>query len=171
MSGHDARQLHEEGQREMHEKRPLTARRRKRRHSRPIGSDAGSASAELVLVTPLLLAVLGAAFFAGRLVLARQAVDDAARTALQAAVTMPDGRAASAVAALTALDEIGHDGGLCARLSTVTDTSQFVAGGRLYVRVSCVVPFSNLAFAGVPGSVTLAAVRGGDIEPYREVGP
>lgn len=153
----------------MNEKPPRAARRHHRRRRRPLTSEAGSASAELVLLTPLLVAVLGAAFFAGRLALARQAVDDAARTALQAAVTMPDGPTAAAAAALTARDEIGQEG-LCGRISTATDTTRFVAGGSLYVSVTCVVPFSKLAFLGVPGSVTLTAVRGGDIEPYREVG-
>ncbi|MFZ0170664.1 MAG: TadE family protein [Acidimicrobiales bacterium] len=135
------------------------------------GKDRGSASAELVLLTPLLVAVFGCVFFVGRLVLARQAVDDAARTALQAAVTMPDGPEANDLASLTTLVLLSADHGLCARVSTVTNTSNFVAGGTVSVKVTCVVRFSSLAFAGVPGSVTLSATRGGDLEPYREVGP
>jgi Flp pilus assembly protein TadG len=124
-----------------------------------------------VLLTPLLVALLGGFFFAGRLVLARQDVDDAARTALQAAVTMPDGQGARFIARVTTRLDLGPDHGLCSRVSTTTDTSDFVAGGTVLVRVTCEVRFSSLAFAGVPGSVTLTATRGAVLEPYREVGP
>jgi len=122
-------------------------------------------------LTPLLMAVVGGFFFAGRLVLARQDVDDAARTAVQAAVTKPDGPEASGLAGLTTSIVLGPDGGLCSRVSTTTDTSDFVAGGTVSVRVTCVVRFSSLAFAGVPGSVGLSASRGAILEPYREIGP
>jgi Flp pilus assembly protein TadG len=133
--------------------------------------DAGSASTELVLLTPLLVAIVGGFFFAGRLVLARQDVDDAARTALQAAVTTADGQDASSIATGTTGAVLGVDNGLCSTLSTATDTADFVAGGRVFVRVTCEVRFSSVAFAGVPGSVTLSATGGAVLEPYREVGP
>jgi hypothetical protein len=123
-----------------------------------------------VLLTPLLVALLGGFFLAGRLELARQDVDDAARTALQAAVTMPDGRQASLLARVTANFVLGPEAGLCSQVSTTTDTSNFVAGGTVSVQVSCVVRFSSLAFAGAPSSVTLTATRGAILEPYREIG-
>jgi hypothetical protein len=131
----------------------------------------GSATTELVLLTPLLVAVLGVMFFAGRLVLARQAVDDAARTALQAAVIMSDGQQAQILAGQTARVSLGTGDDLCARVSTVTNTANFLAGGNVSVTVTCLVRFSSLTFAGVPGSVTLSSTQTGDIEPYREVGP
>lgn len=139
------------------------ARRRK--------AEAGSASTELVLLTPLLVAILGCAFFAGRLVLARQAVDDAARTALQSAITASDGANAKNLAALTVGSVLGPDGGLCSSSATATDIADFVPGGTVIVTVTCQVAFARLAFAGVPGSITVQATRGGDLEPYREIGP
>lgn len=142
---------------------PSRARRR--------DSQAGSASAELVLLTPLLVAVLGCAFFAGRLVLARQAVDDAARTALQSVMTASDGIHAKELATLTVRAVLEPDGGLCSSITTATDTSNFVPGGTVFVTVTCQVPFARLAFAGVPGSITVQATRGGTLEPYREIGP
>jgi Flp pilus assembly protein TadG len=146
------------------------APRRWRRNARG-RHDCGSASTELVLLTPLLVALLGGFFLAGRLELARQDVDDAARTALQAAVTMPDAQQASLLARATASLVLAPDVGLCSRLSTTTDTSDFVAGGTVSVQVSCVVRFSSLAFADAPSSVTLTATRGAILEPYREIGP
>jgi hypothetical protein len=155
----------------MNRPRSLRGSPRPRQRGTRGGTEDGSASTELVLLTPLLVAILGGFFFAGRLVLARQDVDDAARTALQAAVVMPDGQGASRLAELTTLTVLGPDHGLCSRVSTTTDTSDFVAGGRVSVRVTCVVLFSSLAFAGVPGVVSIAATRGGVLEPYREVAP
>jgi Flp pilus assembly protein TadG len=137
---------------------------------RPHRPDRGSASAELVLLTPLLVAVLGCAFFAGRLVLARQAVDEAAGTALQAAVIMPDASEARETAVSTALAALAPGHGLCTHESTATDTARFAAGGTVFVTVTCVVPFSSLAFTGLPGTVQLSATQGADIEPYREIG-
>jgi Flp pilus assembly protein TadG len=123
------------------------------------------------MLTPLLVAVLGCAFFAGRLVLARQAVDDAARTALQSAVIASTAGNAQEMAADTVRAVLEADAGLCASITTATDTSNFVPGGTVTVTVTCRVPFARLAFAGVPGSVTLQATRGGNVEPYRELGP
>ena len=134
-------------------------------------SDGGSATTELVLLTPLLVAILGVFFFAGRIVLARQDVDDAARTALDAAVMENDGIGATNVAALTTLVVLGPDHGLCGHVSSATDASHFTAGGVVWVRVACVVQFPNLAFTGLPTSVTITSSRGAVLEPYREVGP
>jgi Flp pilus assembly protein TadG len=134
-------------------------------------TDDGSACVELVVLTPLLVAILGGFFFAGRLVLARQDVDDAARTAVQAAATASDAPQARLLAGITAFVALSPDHGLCDDGTAVADTSDFVAGGRVFVSVTCVVRFSSLAFAGVPGSVTLTATRGAVLEPYREVGP
>ena len=138
---------------------------------RRFGGDRGSASAEIVFLAPLLVAILGCAFLAGRLELARQSVDDAARTALQAAVAMPNGRAARAAAEDTARAVLGSSHGLCSSVTTVTDTAEFVAGGSVLVRVSCLVRLSHVGLLGVPGSIKLSAVAGGVVEPYREVGP
>jgi hypothetical protein len=149
------------------ERRPARPKRRRAGRAR----DRGSASVEIVFITPLLVAVLGCAFLAGRLVLARQSVEDAAHTALQAAVTMPDGPAARSLAAGTARLVLAASHGLCSSVSIVTDTAHFTAGGTVLVRVSCVVRLAHLAVLGIPGSVSISAVGQAVIEPYRAVGP
>jgi hypothetical protein len=123
------------------------------------------------VLTPLLVAIIGGFFFAGRLVLTRQDVDDAARTALQAAVTAPDAHTAQWLAGVTSFTVLAPDHGVCSHASVTTDTSAFFAGGNVFVSVTCVAQFSSIAFAGVPGSVTLRATRGAVLEPYREIGP
>jgi Flp pilus assembly protein TadG len=132
--------------------------------------DDGSACTELVVLTPLLVAIIGGYFFAGRLVLTRQDVDDAARTAVQAAVTAPDAHAAQWLAGVTSYIVLAPDHGVCSNAAVKTDTSDFFAGGNVFVSVTCVAQFSSVAFAGVPGSVTLTATRGAVLEPYREIG-
>lgn len=139
--------------------------------SRERRADRGSASAELVLISPLLIAILGLFFFAGRIVMARQAVDDAARTALEAAVTMPNPTGAATMAGITAFEVLAPDGQLCTHGSTTLNTTDYTAGGNVFVRVSCVVPLPRLAFAGTPASLTIAAVRGSVLEPYRVIQP
>jgi hypothetical protein len=133
--------------------------------------DSGSASSELVFVTPLLLAIAGAFVLAGQLVLARQAVGDAGRGAVEAAVTVVDGPGARNVSALTALAVLGEETNLCQRLQAFTDTADFRPGGSISVTVSCSVPVPYLAFLGGPRSVTISTTRGAVLEPYREIGP
>ncbi|WP_198671964.1 TadE/TadG family type IV pilus assembly protein, partial [Desertihabitans aurantiacus] len=48
------------------------------RSSRPIRGDRGAAAAELALVVPVLVMIIGLVVAGGRLWLARQAVEDAA---------------------------------------------------------------------------------------------
>ncbi len=136
-----------------------------------LSRDLGSASAEFVILTPLLVAIIGIFFFAGRVVLAQQDVNDAARTALDAAVTANDSASATYLAGVTTLLVLRPDQQLCEQIDAVTDTANFAAGGTVTVDVSCVVGLPDLAFTGLPSSLMLSATRGATIEPYREVGP
>ncbi len=133
-------------------------------------AERGSASVEIVLLTPLLVVLVGVAFFAGRLALARQVVDDAARSALQAAVMTPDKWDAAAMAKSTAREVLGS-AGLCSTEGTDNDTARFTAGGTVSVTVTCTVRLPTLAFLQLPESVDVTATRSGPLEPYREIGP
>jgi hypothetical protein len=117
------------------------------------------------------MAIVGCTFLAAQLVLARQDVDDAARTALQAAVSAADAQGARLLAKSTSRVDLETTGDPCLRVSTATDTAGFEAGGSVTVRVTCVVSLWSLPFAGIPGETTLSASLSGAIAPYREVGP
>jgi Flp pilus assembly protein TadG len=132
-------------------------------------NEDGSAAVELVVIAPLVLLVIGVFVFAGRLVLARQDVDDAARTALNAAITMPDPQGANTMAGITAYLSLRGDGSLCTDGRTSLVATQFVPTGHVYVQVSCQVPTAQVAFSGLPSAVSITAIRGGLIEPYRQV--
>jgi Flp pilus assembly protein TadG len=134
-------------------------------------SDRGSAATELVLITPLLMAIIGTFVFAGRIVLARQDADDAARNALEAAVTMPDYTGANTMAGITVFLSLESDGDLCSDGKVTLETANFDPGGFAQVQVSCQVPIPRVAFSDAPQSVLISTTRTGVIEPYREMQP
>ena len=99
--------------------------------------DGGSVSAELALVTPLLLLLLVFVVMLGRLAEARLQVDDAAAQAARAATSAGDAGSASVVARQSATAGLASDGVTCSALSVTTDTSDFVPGGVVRVAVTC----------------------------------
>ena len=144
--------------------RTTTRRSKRRRH------DHGSAAAELVVLTPMLIAFALVIAFAGRAVMSWQQVSDAARTSLDAAVVQQSPPAAADAAAVTAFEELQADGLRCSPYAVATDTAAFAPGGRVSVEVTCGIAFVTLGLGDVPASVTLSAGALAAIEPYRAVG-
>ena len=132
-------------------------------------SDRGSASAELVLLAPLLVAFAAVLLLGGRLVVARQQLLDATRTAVEAAVIQPTGSLAQAAAA-TAFGQLASDHLACGPYSVTTATGDFRPGGVVSVDLRCGIALAALGIAGLPGSVTVQSAAAAIIEPYREVG-
>lgn len=145
------------------------ARHRTRRAGR--ATEGGSASTELVLLTPLAIVLVSVCFIAGRLVLARQQIDDAARAASQAAAVASGPLGARYAATVTVIANLEADGLACSHLAVTPGTATFRPGGKVSVSVSCTVPLSHLSFGRLPGSVRLTAVRSAIVEPYRQLGP
>jgi Flp pilus assembly protein TadG len=134
-----------------------------------VGGETGSAAAELVVLTPLLVVLVSVCFIGGRLVVARQQLDDAARTAAEAAAIASSPGAAQYAASVTVIGNLLADGLACQDLSISPQTAAFRPGGSVAVSVSCSVALSRLAFAGLPGTVRLTARRVAVIEPYRQL--
>jgi Flp pilus assembly protein TadG len=131
---------------------------------------AGSASAELVVLAPLLVAFAVVLLLAGRLVETSQQVGDAARTAAESAVIAGTPADATALSALTAFADLASAHVRCHPYAVVTDTSHFAAGGLVAVNVSCGIPLGALGVPGVPQSAEVTSRSTAVIEPYREVG-
>jgi Flp pilus assembly protein TadG len=129
--------------------------------------DQGSAAAELVLVTPLLVMMMLLAVAAGRLVQARLQVDSAAQQAARAASLAGDPATASAEADETATAALASEHLTCANLAVSTGTSDFQPGGQVTVQVSCTVSLAGLGLLHVPGSRTLTARFTAPIDVYR----
>jgi Flp pilus assembly protein TadG len=133
-------------------------------------NERGSASAELVICTPILILVAVVALAIGRLVLQQSQVVDVARDAAEAASIWPTGSAAQTAALTTASYELVHDNLRCIDQQIDVDTADLAPGGQVSVQVTCVVELSNDGLPGLPATVTLHAAAVAPVEEYRELG-
>lgn len=113
----------------------------------------GMAAAELVLLTPVALAVLGFLVLAGRLSTVRADVAAASRDAARAASLQRNYPDAATAAQDTATASLAGRQVTCAQLAvTVSDAAGFVPGGEVAVTVSCEVSLADVALPGIPGT-------------------
>lgn len=131
--------------------------------SRAGRGQAGSLSAEVALLAPLLLLVLLLIVAAGRLVAARTEVDAAARDAARAAsvARTPAAAQAAAQATLTAQG--------CQGVTVTTDTSAFAAGGVVTVQTACSVSLAGLTLLPLPGQQTLTSTFAHPVDTFRGI--
>lgn len=132
--------------------------------------ETGSASAELVVAAPLLCAILGLFLLGGLLWLDHQVLDDAARSAAEAAASQPTSALAGDIARSVARDEVAASKLRCSHLETSVDTSQFEPGGKVSVTVSCQALVPNLAFLPISKTIPLTSTQSDPLEPYRLLG-
>jgi Flp pilus assembly protein TadG len=135
--------------------------------SRPPSRERGSAAAELVLVTPLLILFLLLAVAAGRLVQGKLDVDSAAQQAARAASLARTPQAASAQATQVAQAALAGQSVTCDPAVVTPDLGDFVPGGEVTVQVTCTVHLSDLSLLHIPGSETITAVFTSPIDTYR----
>lgn len=132
-------------------------------------SDRGSATTELVLLTPVLVLMLLFVVALGRFAATRADVDAAARDAARAAANARSAPAAlerGDTAARTAL----HGGSVtCRSLSVDVATVEFRAGGTVTATVSCTVALGDVTGLGLPASRTITARFTAPIDVYRGV--
>ena len=135
------------------------------------GADRPSATIELAVLAPALLAVLGLVIVAGRVSAAGSAVEQAAASAARAASISRDARSAQAGARSVARDSLRDQGITCRKLTTTIDTSGFaVAVGSpasVSVTVRCAVPLADVAVPGMPGERTVTAAMTSPIDSFR----
>ena len=129
--------------------------------------ETGSVTAELVLLTPLLILLLLFVVALGRLAGARLDVDGAAAQAARAASIARDPATATAIAQQTATAALGSDDVTCAQLSVNTDTAQFAPGGSVAVTVTCSVSLSDLSGLRLPASESISSRFVAAIDQYR----
>ncbi|MFL1380923.1 MULTISPECIES: TadE/TadG family type IV pilus assembly protein [unclassified Nocardiopsis] len=122
------------------------------------GRDRGSASVELALLAPALLAFAMLMVFAGRVVDARTTVGEAAHAAARAASLERTPAAASATGAAVAAATLQEQGMACTDHSTGVDHGGLVPGGAVTVTVQCTVGFTDLFGVAFPGS---SSIEGG----------
>jgi Flp pilus assembly protein TadG len=140
---------------------------RGRRWGRLHRDERGSVTAELVLLTPLLILLLLFVVALGRLSGARLDVDGAAAQAARAASIARDPGTATAMAQQTATAALGSDHVTCAQLTVSTDTTQFAPGGSVAVTVTCHVALSDLTGLRLPASESVSSRATSVIDTYR----
>ena len=134
-------------------------------------NETGSATAELVILTPLLILLLLLVVAFGRLAGARLDVNGAAAQAARAASIARSPSAAAAQASQTAAAALASQHVTCTHLSVAVDTSQFVPGGHVAVTVSCSVDLSTLTGLHLPASETLTHRFVEPLDRYRSTTP
>jgi Flp pilus assembly protein TadG len=134
------------------------------RHSR---GARGSATAELVLVTPLLILFVLFIVGLGRLSHARAMVNDAAAQAARAATLAYLNPAQAATAQKTASAALAAAGLACATENTSVDTASDHPGGTITVTLTCQVDLATVTAAGFPGSETLRSSFTSPVDRYQ----
>lgn len=129
--------------------------------------ERGSASVELVLLTPIVVGLLLLVVAFGRLQNARGDVEAAARAAARAASIERDAASARAAGERAAFMEF--DGGRyrCGPLRFDIDTAEFNADAAVTATVSCGVSLRDVAGMGLPGQHTITARFTEPLDRYR----
>jgi Flp pilus assembly protein TadG len=139
----------------------LGPNQRRRAHER------GSASVELVLLTPVLILFLLLFLGFGRISHAKQLVDDAAAQAARAAtLNYLDPGQAQAAATQTAAQALAAGGLSCNSDQVSVETGSDRPGGSITVQLACHADLSQAVAAGLPGAVTLTATATSPIDVY-----
>ncbi len=134
-------------------------------------TERGSATVELAVLAPALLALLGLVIVAGRISAAGSAVEQATASAARAASIARDARAAQVAAERSARDALRDQGVTCQPMTSSVDTGGFaVAVGSpssVTVRVRCAVPLADISVPGMPGQRTITAQMTSPIDRFR----
>lgn len=129
--------------------------------------DRGSASLELVLLTPLLLVLLLLIVLGGRYGQARADVDSAARDAARAGSLERSPAAAADAAEEAAARRLADRHVVCVDLEVDLGDTDFRPGGTVEVTVTCAVDLSDLTGLGVPSSATFHSTFSEPVDVYR----
>ena len=131
----------------------------------------GSATIELAILAPVLLALLGLVIVAGRITTAGSAVEQAASSAARTASLARDARAASAGAEQAARDALRQQGITCQPLTSAVTTDGFAAAvgtpASVTATVRCTLALADLAVPGMPGSRVVVAEMTSPIDTFR----
>jgi Flp pilus assembly protein TadG len=120
-------------------------------------------------VAPVLLLIIVLMVALGRIDSAQGDVESAARAGVQAAVIQADAAEAQTEATSAAISTLTGAGLTCPSPQISTDTSNFVAGGTVSVRVTCVTSLADVSIPGVPGSKTMTATATAPLDVFHTI--
>ena len=134
-------------------------------------TDRGSAALEAAIGVPAFLLFIALIIGAGRVAIARQAVEAAAAEGARSASiartqSAADNDASASVAATLANQQLQ-----CATTQVVVDTAGFAkpvgTSAAVSVRVTCVVNLSDVAIPGLPGTLPITETMTSPLDTYR----
>jgi Flp pilus assembly protein TadG len=144
--------------------------RHRRGFDRCLHDSAGSATLELAVLTPALLALVALTIAAGRITHSESQVDGAARDAARAASLQRSLATARAAAESTVAASLADHDVTCRSIGVdITGNYAAPVGTPASVRVvvGCRVSLSDVALPGLPGNKTLRAEYTSVIDTYR----
>lgn len=133
--------------------------------------DAGTMTVELVILTPVVVALLCLLVGLGRAADARGRLTGAVRDAARAASLAPNAAAAQIQARDTALADLQGADLECRDPQISTDTTGWRAGGQVTVQIRCALDLSQLTVSGLPGRRTLNADATVPLDTYTRYVP
>ncbi|WP_455130924.1 TadE/TadG family type IV pilus assembly protein [Propionibacterium acidifaciens] len=138
------------------------------------GDERGSASLELVIVVPAVVAVIALLTAGWRLWSVRSQVREAAAAGARAATLARSGAEAEQAASAAIDADLETVGSSCTGPTVGIDVSAFSAppgqGGDVVVDVTCEVPFTDLLIP-MPGALTVEGHAGSRLDNFRERQP
>lgn len=134
---------------------------------RHLRAQDGAAAVELVLVTPLLVALLLFTAAGGRLAAAKGDIQAAAHDAARAATIARDPVTAAAAASQAAQDSLASGIAPCASIDTSVDLTRFVPGGTVTVQVTCEALLADLGLLGLPGTRAVTGAATAPVDRFR----
>jgi len=132
-----------------------------------IAQDRGSATAELALLTPLLILIALLVLLAHRIVSAGTAADAAAAAAARAATLERTPAAAHTAAEAAAANAARTHELSCATYDLAVDTGGLQPGATVRVTLTCTTDLSDLSGLGIPGSRTIEGTAASVVDSYR----
>lgn len=139
--------------------------------ARARSGDRGTSTVELVVLTPVLLAMLCLLVGLGRTADARGRLTGAVRDAARAASFAPSAAAAQIAAEDTALADLQGAGLECVDPQVSTDTSDWRPGGQVRVQIRCTLDLSALVVSGLPGRAALTTAATVPLDTYTHYAP
>jgi Flp pilus assembly protein TadG len=133
-------------------------------------SERGSATVELVLITPVLVLLMLFAVAAGRFSVARNQVNEAARDAAREASTWRTPGAASSHGAERGLASLAGSHMSCLAPGVVIDASSLRPGGAVVADVTCTVELGDLLGLRLGGAKTFRARAVAVVDTFRSDG-
>ena len=129
--------------------------------------DRGSASVELVLLTPVFVLLLFFVVAAGRLAVSRNDVDEAARDAAREASTWRTAADATSQGVRQGLADLNGGRLSCRNPQVSIDVSDFRPGGEIVAAVRCTVALGDVSGLGIGPSRTLEATAVAVVDTFR----